>query len=155
MKRPTREQLDAWRRRSKPLAVDPGRYDTGRRQSGTTLRPRSPKLAGYYRDVRAPLVADLVERVGACQAPFLFALAAEDDPLPRCSGPLDVHERRRRSQNGSLENEDNLVVVCRSHHDRCTDAARGDVEHRARLVVFEGDAGWDALAARRGERAQR
>lgn len=161
MKGPTRAQLDAWRAKSKPLTrgpgptVDPDRYDQQRRRNGSTLRPRAEHVAGYYRDVRRPLVADLIRRIGVCQAPTLFALTGEDDPLPRCAGPLDVHERRRRSQGGSLENDDNLLVVCRAHNQGAADSHRGDSYHLAGLVVFEGDDGYDTLGARRGERRQR
>lgn len=167
LRRQTPAEVDAWRRRSKPLtrsgglpsggrlSVDPVRYDQGRRINGSTLRGRSPTLAAYYADVRVRTVRDLIGRVGACQAPMLYQLAGETDPLPRCGGPLDVHERRSRGRGGSLEHPDNLTVVCRAHHDRCGVAGRDTAEHHAGLVSFEGDPGYETLGARRGERKQR
>lgn len=123
---------------------------------GGPMRHRSPTMAAYYRDVRAPFVADLMASVPCCEAPALFVLHGVPDPLPHCTpGPLDPHERRRRGQGGSLENRTNILAICAGHHDRCTLAAPGSPEHLAHLVAFEGDDGWEALGARRGERKQR
>lgn len=150
----------AWRARSKRLdragrlTVNPGRYDPARRGRGSTLRERSPDLDVYYRMVRAPLAARLLAG-GACQAPALFVLAGVDDPVEHCARFLDVHERRRRAQTGSLECPANLLVLCRAHHDEATVAGRGSCYHQAGIVAFEGDPGYEALGARRGERKQR
>lgn len=161
------EKARAWRQRSKPLTrgagptVDRSRYDRDRQMRGSTLRQRSPELADYYRTVRAPLVAELIEREvelrgaeEACAAPLLFALADLTDPSG-CYGPLTVHERLRRSQLGSLENPENTLVLCALHNTAAACCARGDAWHQAGIVVFEGDDGWQSLLAPRGERKRR
>lgn len=155
----------AWRARSKPLdragrlTVNASRYDPARRQRGSTLRERSPDLDVYYRMVRAPLVARLLAArralACACEAPALFVLAGVDDPVAGCAPFLDVHERRRRAQTGSLECAANLLVLCRAHHDEAGVAGRGSCYHQAGIVMFAGDDGYEALGARRGERKQR
>lgn len=145
----------AWQQRSGPLVVDPARYDSARRARGSTLRQRSAAFDAYYAAVRRPAVAALLSPEARCAAPGLFAGAGVVDPVARCGGVLDVHERRRRGQGGSLERPANLVVLCRVHHDGATAAGRGSAYHRAGLVAVEGDAGWAALGAARGERKQR
>lgn len=156
MRRQSLEEVARWRARSKPLqrGSGPARTASLTNQRRSALPARSATYAAYYRDVRVRIVRDLVARVGACQFPTLLTLAGEDDAVG-CGGPLTVHERRRRGQNGSLEHPDNLVVACARHNDHAANVGRGSAEHRARLVVFEGDAGYDALGARRGERKQR
>lgn len=155
MRRQSPEEVARWRARSKPLQRGPGPTRTASLTNRRSALPaRSKAYADYYRDVRVPIVRDSVDDVGACQFPMLLDLAGEDDAVG-CGGPLTVHERRRRGQNGSLEHPDNLVVACARHNDHAANVGRGSAEHRAGLVVFEGDAGYDALGARRGERKQR
>jgi hypothetical protein len=155
VKPPDPAKIAAWRARSKPLGrgaplvVVPERYDANRRRKGTTLRDRSPDLADYYRRVRGPLVAQLIAESRGCEA----ALRIPPAELPgRCHGPLTVHERRRRSDSGSLENRANLVVACLAHNSAMADCARGDVWHRHGLVVLRGDPEYQALRARPRER---
>jgi hypothetical protein len=119
---------------------------------GGPMRHRSPTMDAYYAQVRRPLV-ERMTTTSACEAPLLFALHRVDDPLPHCAGPLDVHERRRRSQGGSLETPENLLVLCRQHHDW---VGLHDAEaHAVCLVAHQGDPGYESLGARRGERKQR
>lgn len=132
-------------RRRKPLPRGAGPARTGTLPRGGPLRQRSDKTAAFYRDERVPFVRDLMARVTWCQAPVAYRLALVDDPLPHCSGPLDPHERRRRSQLGSLVNPENVMVICRGHHDVATVAGHDSAEHKARIVTFEGDDGWDRL----------
>lgn len=38
-------------------------------------------------------------------------------PEVRCSGPLDPHEPLTRARGGSITDPDNLMWICRTHHD--------------------------------------
>lgn len=112
---------------------------------GGPLRYRSVKTAAMYRDERVPFVRDLMAQVTRCEAPLAYRQANVPDPLPHCWGPLEPHERRRRSQQGSLTNRLNVLAICAAHHQRCTDATPGSPEHVAQLVAFRGDPEWEAL----------
>lgn len=78
----------------------------------TPLKPRSAKRAKYYREVRIPLVQKILSDHPWCQAGQLI-----EDPDHQCQGrSMDVHERKKRSQGGSLEDPHNLLAVCRLCH---------------------------------------
>lgn len=145
----------AWRARSKPLkrgsgpTVKAADYPADNRRRNSTLNQRSATLSAYYRHVRAPLVARIIAESRGCEA--YRRIPADELPCP-CWGPLDVHERRRRSASGSLSNLLNLVTICRRHHDLATNCKRGDVWHRHGLVVLRGDPEYQALRAPRRER---
>lgn len=76
------------------------------RRSGR-LPARSSKRAAYYRTVRRPLVARLLEG---------------DPPCSRCltAPAVDVHEILSRARGGSLDDPANLAVLCRPCHDWIT-----------------------------------
>jgi hypothetical protein len=80
------------------------------------MRHRSKKKEAEYK-LRRPLVARLLEERPMCEACPVFA---EHDNLIvyRCNRSQDVHELVRRSQGGSILDEDNLMVVCRLCHQR-------------------------------------
>ena len=42
-----------------------------------------------------------------------------DLKIPQCSGPLDGHEPKHRSQGGDPTDPDDVVLTCRAHHDVC------------------------------------
>lgn len=48
-------------------------------------------------------------------------IAAELLPDVRCGGPLDPHEPLTRARGGSITDPENLVWICRAHHDYCHD----------------------------------
>jgi hypothetical protein len=54
---------------------------------------------------------------------LLLEKAKEKFPVkvPDCSGPLDGHEPKHRSQGGDPTNPDEIQLVCRTHHDFCHD----------------------------------
>jgi 5-methylcytosine-specific restriction endonuclease McrA len=80
------------------------------------VRPRSSKKEAEYR-LRRPLVARLLEEFPMCQACAVFA---QHDELATyiCRPSQDIHEIVRRSQGGSILDEENLMAVCRPCHTR-------------------------------------
>lgn len=80
------------------------------------MRHRSKKKEAEYR-LRRPLVARLLTERPLCEACPVFATHDEAVVYVQRSGQ-DVHEIVRRSQGGSILDEDNLMVVCRPCHQR-------------------------------------
>lgn len=80
------------------------------------MRQRSAKKEAEYK-LRRPLVARLLEERPWCEACPVFATHDEATVYQRNPG-RDVHEIVRRSQGGSILDEDNLMVVCRPCHQR-------------------------------------
>lgn len=80
------------------------------------MRRRSPKKEAQYRN-RRPLVAKMLEEKPWCQACPVFA---EHDGKPTYyrNRSCDVHELKRRSQGGSILDEENCITVCRPCHQR-------------------------------------
>ena len=72
------------------------------------IRSRSRKREEYYRTVRRPLVAQLLADQPICQ---------------RChtTYATDVHEIQSRARGGSLDDLDNLALLCRPCHTWVTD----------------------------------
>lgn len=80
------------------------------------MRYRSKKKEAEYR-LRRPLVAKLLDENPWCQACPIFA--KHDGLMTYKRNPsIDVHEIVRRSQGGSILNENNLMCVCRPCHSR-------------------------------------
>lgn len=98
-------------------------------KAGNTLRPRSKKTAKVYRDERVPLVVEILEERPWCEIRF----------DANCTGRSTcVHEKRKRSQGGSLLDRVNLMASCANcnsavednpveAHDRGFVIRRGDV----------------------------
>lgn len=84
--------------------------------TATPMRHRSKKKEAEYR-LRRPLVERLLEEKPNCEACPVFA---EHDGLVtyQRARSVDVHEIVRRSQGGSILNEENLMCVCRKCHTR-------------------------------------
>ena len=80
------------------------------------MRQRSAKKEAEYR-LRRPLVVKLLAERPWCEACPVFA---EHDGVVtyRRSPSHDVHEVVRRSQGGSILDEENLLAVCRPCHRR-------------------------------------
>lgn len=80
------------------------------------MRPRSKKKEAEYR-LRRPLVARLLSERPWCEACPVFA--QHDGLVTFARRPaVDVHEIVRRSQGGSILDEENLMCVCRPCHSR-------------------------------------
>jgi 5-methylcytosine-specific restriction endonuclease McrA len=80
------------------------------------MRHRSKKKEAEYR-LRRPLVEKMLEERPMCEACPVFA---ENDGLVtyQRNRSVDVHEIVRRSQGGSILDEENLMCVCRPCHFR-------------------------------------
>lgn len=80
------------------------------------MRHRSKKKEAEYR-LRRPLVARLLEQRPYCEACPIFAEHDEKVIYSR-QRSVDIHELKRRSQGGSILDEENLMAVCRQCHNR-------------------------------------
>ena len=80
------------------------------------MRHRSKKKEAEYR-LRRPLVARLLEERPFCEACPVFAEYDGKATYIRLVS-VDVHEIVRRSQGGSILDEENLLCVCRDCHRR-------------------------------------
>lgn len=80
------------------------------------MRHRSKKKEAEYRQ-RRPLVEKLLNKKPWCEACPVFA---EYDGLATYTRKksVDIHELVRRSQGGSILDEENLMAVCRNCHNR-------------------------------------
>lgn len=80
------------------------------------MRHRSKKKEEEYK-LRRPLVARLLSEKPWCEACPIFA--AHDGKVTYVRRPsVDIHEKVRRSQGGSILDEANLLAVCRECHQR-------------------------------------
>jgi 5-methylcytosine-specific restriction endonuclease McrA len=80
------------------------------------LRPRSKKKSDEYVE-RRKLVSRLLDEYPYCQACPVFA-KHDEATLYRRQASVDIHELKRRSQGGSILDEENCMAVCRECHDR-------------------------------------
>lgn len=80
------------------------------------MRHRSKKKEAEYR-LRRPLVERLLTERPWCEACPVFAGHDHKITYVR-KRAVDVHEVVRRSQGGSILDEDNLLCVCRDCHRR-------------------------------------
>jgi len=80
------------------------------------MRHRSKKKEQEYK-LRRPLVTRLLEQRPYCEACPVFAEHDEKAIYSR-QRSVDIHELKRRSQGGSILEEDNLMAVCRQCHNR-------------------------------------
>lgn len=80
------------------------------------MRKRSAKKEAEY-VLRRPLVKRMLEENPWCQACPVFAEYDEKVTYQR-NRSCDIHELKRRSQGGSILDEENCIAVCRSCHQR-------------------------------------
>jgi|TARA_Y100000034_G_scaffold60735_1_gene73773 5-methylcytosine-specific restriction endonuclease McrA len=83
---------------------------------GGSLRPRSKKKSKQYVERRKTVSRLLAERP-YCEACPVFAVHDEVTLYTRRAS-VDIHELKRRSQGGSILDDENLLAVCRECHDR-------------------------------------
>lgn len=81
------------------------------------MRYRSKKKEAEYR-LRRPLVQRLLEERPWCEACPIFAQHDGVMGMYHRFPSVDIHELIRRSQGGSILDEENLMAVCRSCHNR-------------------------------------
>lgn len=80
------------------------------------MRYRSKKKEAEYRQ-RRPLVAKLLSERPYCEACPVFA-EYDNAVVYTRNRSSDIHELIRRSQGGSILDENNLLAVCRPCHTR-------------------------------------
>jgi 5-methylcytosine-specific restriction endonuclease McrA len=80
------------------------------------MRYRSKKKEKEYQ-LRRPLVQRLLEERPWCEACEKFA-KHDELSVYRKNRSQDIHEIIRRSQGGSILDEENLMAVCRKCHTR-------------------------------------
>lgn len=80
------------------------------------MRHRSKKKEAEYR-LRRPLVERLLSERPYCEACKVFAEHDEKITFNQ-NRSVDIHELIRRSQGGSILDEENLLAVCRDCHRR-------------------------------------
>jgi len=80
------------------------------------MRRRSAKKEAEYRERRV-LVARLLEERPLCEACPVYA-KHDGAALYQHKRSVDLHELVRRSQGGSILDEDNIICVCRDCHRR-------------------------------------
>lgn len=80
------------------------------------IAKRSKKQEKLYEE-RRPFVAKILEERPACEACKVFATHDEKPTFIQYPSQ-DVHELVRRSQGGSILDEDNVLAVCRKCHTR-------------------------------------
>lgn len=80
------------------------------------MRPRSKKKEAEYRQ-RRPLVERLLGERPWCEACPVFA-KHDNLVVYNRKRSVDIHEIIRRSQGGSILDEENLLAVCRDCHRR-------------------------------------
>jgi len=80
------------------------------------MKRRSDKKEAEYK-LRRPLVKRLLGERPWCEACPVFA--AHDGLMMYQRRPsVDLHEKIRRSQGGSILDEENILCVCRQCHNR-------------------------------------
>jgi hypothetical protein len=82
---------------------------TGNLERRTPLAAESAKVRARKGE-RARTKTDALARDGGC-------IAARLVPDVACRGPLDAHERLPRSRGGSPYDLENVLTVCRAHHE--------------------------------------
>lgn len=80
------------------------------------MKRRSAKKEAEYRERRV-LVARLLEERPLCEACPVYA-KHDGAALYQRRRSVDLHELVRRSQGGSILDEDNIICVCRDCHRR-------------------------------------
>jgi len=101
--------------RKKPLKRTPLKRGAPPKRK-TKPKNRSKKTEEKYKE-RRPFVEKILSERPACQACKVFAM--HDGKTTFAQMPSqDVHELIRRSQGGSILDEDNVLAVCRPCHTR-------------------------------------
>jgi len=86
------------------------------KQQRKPINKRSKKTEEKYK-LRRPLVAKMLSERPFCEACPVFA--DHDQKVTYTRYPsVDIHELVRRSQGGSILDENNLMAVCRNCHRR-------------------------------------
>ena len=103
-------------RRNKPLKRTPLKRSAPKQKPRKAIRKRSKKMSDIYVE-RRKLVEKVLKERPLCEACRVFA--AHDEKVSfNHHLSRDLHEIVRRSQGGSILDEDNVLAVCRPCHTR-------------------------------------
>lgn len=111
------------------------------------LAQRSKKRQVHMTTERVPMLLAMIEDGRSCEVcPVLHAAGI----FVRCTGTIEgLHERRKSSGGGSRSNPVNLIPACNLGNGFLEDnPAQVREATGTRLVLREGDEGWDELGAR-------
>lgn len=110
------------------------------RLKSVPLKPRSKKRAQLMREVRGPLVREILEERPLCERGvyrannYLFTIGSLDD-LWHVGRSTQVHEKLTRARGGDITDKENCVALCRDCHGWIHDhpaaaTEEGWLEHR-------------------------
>lgn len=85
---------------------------------GTPLRQVSDKRAAENREREKAKTVVRQRARGGCEARTAIASVTG---ISECSGPFDFHEVLTRARGGSITDPENILMVCRRHHDWITE----------------------------------
>lgn len=110
------------------------------------MRRRSEKRREFMKDVRVPMVEELVATGHKCEiGPLLIKYGL--DGARNCRGKIEgLHELRKRSAGGSLTNPSNLIPACNPCNGWVED--NPDEALVLGLVIREGNPIYDTLGKR-------
>jgi len=112
----------------------------------SSLRKRSKGRQEFMKDVRVPMIQELVEAGHRCEIGPLLQKHGLDG-WRDCRGCIEgLHELRKRSAGGSLVNPDNLIPSC----NPCNGWVEDNPEEALilGLVLREGDPLFDLMGKR-------
>lgn len=84
---------------------------------GGPIKQRSDKRVAEDRERERAKVVVRHRALGGCEVAGVMGRLG----LGRCMGPFDFHEVLTRARGGSITDPDNILMVCRFHHDWITD----------------------------------
>ncbi len=133
LKRRAKEKSILHRTGSVPMAK-------GNRLKSSPIKPRSKKRAKLMREVRAPLVREILEERPWCERGMyrvknhLVTVAAIHE-FWRVHRSTQVHEKLTRARGGDITDKDNCVALCRAchrwvHEHPAAATEEGWLEHR-------------------------
>jgi len=103
-------------KRKKPMKRGGPLKRSGPLKRTGSLKPRSKKTQQKYVE-RRKVVSRLLQERPYCEACPVWA-QHDEVTLYKRNASVDIHELKRRSQGGSILEEENLMAVCRDCHDR-------------------------------------
>ncbi len=86
---------------------------------GGPLNQRSAKRVAEDREREKAKTVVRQRARGGCEAQGVFARNYPE--VGGCAGPFDFHEVLTRARGGSITDPENILMVCRRHHDWLTD----------------------------------
>lgn len=112
----------------------------GNRLKSTPLKPRSKKRAQLMREVRGPLVREILAERPWCQRCIVLVMEAyRRTSVGPAQRSTQVHEKLTRARGGDITDKANCVAVCRGCHMWIHDHPKaatdeGWLEHRVASI---------------------